>query len=98
MNVEGLEGVCGRVADVDEVLGAVTVKDIGFRVIFSDGAQVFLTNHSYDPEHYICIGPERITAPSASDFGDLNRSCYHYFTLLPAGGGGSPVALLQGIG
>ena len=39
--VEGLGGVSDRVADIEEVRSAVTVKDIGSRVIVADGAQVF---------------------------------------------------------
>ena len=39
--VEGLGGVSDRVADIEEVPNAITVKDIGSRAIVSDGAQVF---------------------------------------------------------
>ena len=39
--VEGLGGVSDRVADIEEVRSAVTVKNIGARAIVADGAQVF---------------------------------------------------------
>jgi hypothetical protein len=70
VTVEGLVEICGR-ADVDEVRA---VKEFVSRAIASDSAQGFLTNHLYHPKSFICLGLEKMTSPTTSDFGGLSRS------------------------
>ena len=71
VTVEGLEEICGRPVDVNEVRGAI--KDIVSKATASDGAQVFLDSHLQHPASYMfyILG---LAPPTPSDFGGLSRS------------------------